>query len=352
MTAADELYMHRALELAALGQRRVSPNPMVGCVIVYDGRIIGEGWHRQFGGPHAEVHAVQAVADKTLLPKSRLYVTLEPCSHYGKTPPCADFLLTHGIRDVMICNTDPNPLVAGRGIRKLLEAGCQVHTGLLEEEGLQLNRRFFTFQEQKRPYVVLKWAETADGFIAKPDFCQAWITQPLSRKLVHKWRTEEQAIMVGTRTARYDNPRLDVRLWAGNSPVRVVLDRHLSLPQQHHLHDRSVPTLVYNCQRKDAEENLEYVLLSPQEDLLPQIMDDLYRRNMQSVLVEGGAVLLQSCLRSGRWDEARVFRSVIRFGEGVKAPAFNLAGLTATYQFGEDQLLVFQNGFSSKPAGS
>lgn len=345
MTTADELYMRRALDLAALGRKSVPPNPMVGCVIVYDGHVIGEGWHSYFGGPHAEVNAVHAVADKSLLPKSRLYVTLEPCSHYGKTPPCADFLLEHGIRDVMICNTDPNPLVAGRGIRNLLDAGCRVHTGVLEEMGLHLNRRFFTFHQRKRPYMLLKWAETADGFIAKPAFRQTWITQPLARKLVHKWRTEEQAIMVGTRTARHDNPRLDARDWSGESPLRVVIDRQLSLPREHHLLDRSIPTVVYNCQREGSGENLQYVRLGPQEDFLAQITDDLYRRNVQSVLVEGGTVLLESCLRSGLWDEARVFRSGIALGEGVKAPTFCLSGLKTTYTVGEDQLLMFQNPF-------
>jgi diaminohydroxyphosphoribosylaminopyrimidine deaminase/5-amino-6-(5-phosphoribosylamino)uracil reductase len=316
---------------------------MVGCVITYDGRIIGEGWHQQYGGPHAEVNAVRSVQDQSLLPKSRLYVTLEPCSHYGKTPPCADFLLEQGVRDVVICNTDPNPLVAGRGIRKLLEADCKVHTGLLEDLGLHLNRRFFTFHRRKRPYLLLKWAETADGFIARPDFRQEWITQPLARKLVHKWRSEEQAILVGTRTALHDNPRLDARDWSGESPLRIVIDRQLDLPTAHHLFDRSIPTLVYNCQRADTAENLAYVRLEPEEDLLPQIIYDLYGRNVLSVLVEGGTGLLETCLRSGLWDEARVFRSRIAFGEGIKAPTLSLAGLISQEAIGDDQLLFFQN---------
>ena len=337
------MYMRRALDLALLGQKTVSPNPMVGCVITYDGRIIGEGWHQQYGGPHAEVNAVRSVQDKNLLPKSRLYVTLEPCSHYGKTPPCADFLLEQGVRDVVICNTDPNPLVAGRGIRKLLEADCKVHTGLLDDLGLHLNRRFFTFHRRKRPYILLKWAETADGFIARPDFRQEWITQPLALKLVHKWRSEEQAIMVGTRTALHDNPRLDTRDWSGRSPLRIVIDRQLCLPATHHLFDRSLPTLVYNCQRTETAEILDYVRLEPEEDLLPQIIADLYGRNVQSVLVEGGTGLLETFLRSGLWDEARVFRSRIAFGEGVKAPNLSLSGLITQEAVGNDQLLFFQN---------
>jgi diaminohydroxyphosphoribosylaminopyrimidine deaminase / 5-amino-6-(5-phosphoribosylamino)uracil reductase len=343
MTSADELYMCRALDLAGLGQKRVAPNPLVGCVIAHDGQVISEGWHQFFGGPHAEVNAVNAVKDQSLLPKSTLYVTLEPCSHFGKTPPCADFLLRHGIRKVMICNTDPNPLVAGRGIRKLLDGGCEVHTGVLEERGLQLNRRFFTFHQRQRPYISLKWAETADGFIAKPEFRQTWITQPLARKLVHKWRTEEKAIMVGTHTARHDNPRLDARDWTGDSPLRIVIDRQLALPDDLHLFDRSIPTIVYNCQHEGKEDNLEYALLQQEEDLIVQVMDDLYRRNVQSVLIEGGTVLLQSCLRSGLWDEARVFRSAIVFGEGIKAPTLGLEKLKAQHTIGGDQLLIFQN---------
>ncbi|MDB5263994.1 MAG: riboflavin biosynthesis protein RibD, partial [Adhaeribacter sp.] len=193
--------MRRALELALLGRGNVAPNPMVGCVIVHENKIIGEGWHQQYGGPHAEVNAINNVADKSKLPASRVYVTLEPCSHYGKTPPCADLLIRHGIKEVIICNTDPNPLVKGNGIRKLLDTGCSVQTGLLEPEGSELNRFFFTYHTRKRPYIVLKWAETADGFLGKTDSTPFWITSNLSKKLVHKWRTEIQAIMVGTRTA-------------------------------------------------------------------------------------------------------------------------------------------------------
>ncbi len=224
MLASDQIFMRRALELAALGQGKVSPNPMVGCVIVHQNRIIGEGWHQQYGGPHAEVNAINSVRNKKLLPDSRLYVTLEPCSHYGKTPPCADLLLQHNVRDVVICNTDPNPLVKGAGIRKLLDAGCQVHLGLLEEEGLALNKGFFSFHSRQRPYIILKWAETADGFIGKQNKEPLWISDRISKKLVHKWRSEIQAIMVGTRTAEVDNPQLYTREWTGKNPVRITLD--------------------------------------------------------------------------------------------------------------------------------
>ncbi|WP_187262850.1 bifunctional diaminohydroxyphosphoribosylaminopyrimidine deaminase/5-amino-6-(5-phosphoribosylamino)uracil reductase RibD [Pontibacter beigongshangensis] len=345
MTSADELYMRRALELAALGRGAASPNPMVGCVIVHNGAIIGEGWHQQYGGPHAEVHAVQAVPDKSLLPGSRVYVTLEPCSHFGKTPPCADLLISSGVRDVVICNTDPNPLVAGRGIKRLQEAGIQVQTGLLEAEGLKLNKRFFTFQNLKRPYIILKWAETADGFIAGPGCERVQISGRLARRLVHKWRTEEQAIMVGTRTALHDNPHLDARHWPGRKPLRIVIDRQLQLPPHLHLFDGSQPTLVYNyLKQEQMQENLSFVQLDEQQDLLPQLFHDLYQRNVLSVLVEGGTYLLESLLQAGLWDEAFIFKNANKtLGAGIKAPAMATGRLKEMQTFGSDLLFHFNN---------
>ncbi|MDX5348626.1 MAG: bifunctional diaminohydroxyphosphoribosylaminopyrimidine deaminase/5-amino-6-(5-phosphoribosylamino)uracil reductase RibD [Hymenobacteraceae bacterium] len=345
MTASDKQYMQRALELAQLGSGNVAPNPMVGCVVVHREQVIGEGWHQQFGGPHAEVNAINAVSDKNLLSESRVYVTLEPCSHYGKTPPCADFLLANGVRDVVICNTDPNPLVAGNGIRKLMEAGCQVKVGVLEEQGLELNKRFFTFQEKKRPYIILKWAETADGFIAKPEYKQEQISSALAKKLVHKWRTEEQAIMVGHRTALHDNPRLDAREWSGKNPVRIIIDKNLTLPPHLHIFNQNQPTIVYNAVKTAEAENLIHVKLQEDENLLPQLLQDLHQRNIQSVLVEGGTVLLEHFIKSGIWDEARIFRSKKIFGEGIKAPAIGFAQLQQVQQLGEDQLLVFATVF-------
>ena len=344
MTSADELYMRRALELAALGRGAASPNPMVGCVIVHNDVIIGEGWHRRYGGPHAEVNAVQAVQDKSLLPESRVYVTLEPCSHYGKTPPCADLLISSGVRDVVICNTDPNPLVSGRGIRKMQEAGIQVQTGLLEAEGLELNKRFFMFQNLKRPYIILKWAETADGFIAGPGCERVQISGKLARRLVHKWRTEEQAIMVGTRTALHDNPHLDTRHWPGRNPLRIVIDRQLQLQPHLHLFDGSQPTLVYNyLKTEQTQENLSFVQLQEQQDLLPQLFHDLYQRNVLSVLVEGGTYLHESLLLAGLWDEAFIFKNTNKtLGAGIKAPAMVSGRLKSTQTFGSDLLLHFE----------
>ncbi|MFD2246599.1 bifunctional diaminohydroxyphosphoribosylaminopyrimidine deaminase/5-amino-6-(5-phosphoribosylamino)uracil reductase RibD [Pontibacter ruber] len=344
MTPADKLYMQRALELAKLGSGYTSPNPMVGCVVVHEGRIIGEGWHKAYGGPHAEVNAIAAVADKSLLPRSRVYVTLEPCSHFGKTPPCADLLISSGVRDVVICNTDPNPLVAGRGIKKLLEVGAQVEVGVLEEEGLDLNKRFFTFHTTKRPFILLKWAETADGFVAGPNCAQVQISGKLSQRLVHKWRAEEQAILVGTRTALHDNPRLNTRHWSGKSPLRLVIDRQLQLPGHLHLFDKSHPTVVYNYKKQEEHENLYFVQLQEEEPLLSQIMQDLYQRKVLSVMVEGGTYLLDSLLQEGLWDEAMVFRSMSqRIGEGIKAPAMLNGQLQEVQSIGSDQLFHYKN---------
>lgn len=343
MTSSDILYMRRALELARLGQGSTAPNPMVGCVIVHEDRIIGEGWHRQYGGPHAEVNAIQAVQEKHLLPASRLYVTLEPCSHYGKTPPCADLLLEHKITDVWICNTDPNPMVQGRGIRKLLDAGCRVHVGLLEKEGLELNKYFFTFHRLQRPYITLKWAETADGYIGRQDGQQQWISGALPRLLTHQWRASQQAIMVGTRTAAADNPRLNTREWTGPDPLRLVLDRQLTLSGALRLFDHSQPTLVYNVHKAEKAHNLEWVKLPDSPDLMPAILADLYVRNILSVMIEGGAALLQGLLQTGLWDEAYVFKSPRNLeAPGIAAPFMPLARMQHLHRLGNDTLVVYR----------
>ena len=338
----DHLMMRRALDLARLGAGYVRPNPMVGCVITHEGRIIGEGWHQQYGGPHAEVNAMQSVTEPQLLPGSRVYVTLEPCSHFGKTPPCADLLIEKQVAEVVVCNLDPNPLVAGQGLQKLRDAGIRVETGLLEAEGRWLNRRFFTFQEQQRPYVVLKWAETADGYLAGPYFQPVPISGELARIAVHQWRAEEQAILVGTRTALHDNPQLNVREWPGQSPLRLVIDKNLSLPPTHHLFDSSQATVVYTYRERTAKEGVDYVMLSEAEDLFPQILQNLARRTVQSVLVEGGPTVLNSLLKDGLWDEARVIRAPKRLGGGVPAPHLGLAGLHERFALGEDEVFIYR----------
>lgn len=338
----DTLMMRRALDLARLGTGYARPNPLVGCVVTHQGRIIGEGWHQRYGGPHAEVNALAAVTERHLLPQSRVYVTLEPCSHYGKTPPCADLLIEQQVGEVVVCNLDPNPLVAGRGIQKLREAGIRVETGLLAAEGRHLNRRFFTFQEQQRPYVVLKWAETADGYLAGPYFQPVAISGEVARVAVHQWRAEEHAILVGTRTALHDNPRLNVREWPGQDPIRLVIDKNLCLPPTHHLLDGSQPTVVYTYRERAGKDHLDFAPLSEAEDLFPQILADLYRRNVQSVLVEGGPTVLNSLLKDGLWDEARVIRSPRHLGGGVASPHISLTGLREQFQLGTDEVFVYQ----------
>ena len=360
-----EHFMLRALELATLGRGFVSPNPMVGCVIVHESpgqepRIIGEGWHQRYGQWHAEVNAIRSVApsDEHLLPESTVYVTLEPCSHFGKTPPCADLLIEKRVRRVVCCNDDPNPLVAGKGFQKLREAGIEVTTGVLANKGRELNARFFTFMEKRRPYIILKWAETADGFIARPDYQPVPITGPLAQRLVHRWRTEEDAIMVGTNTARYDNPRLNVRLWPAQpeqQPTRVVIDKNRTLPDTLHLFDGSQPTLVYGItppqpspqtiggslenlsQSTVSSERVEAIQLDGHAPLLPQLITDLYNRKIQSMFVEGGTVLLQSLMEAGLWDEMRVFRSQKLLGNGIKAPTIR-GKLVSREMVGDDEL--------------
>ncbi|GAB2946088.1 bifunctional diaminohydroxyphosphoribosylaminopyrimidine deaminase/5-amino-6-(5-phosphoribosylamino)uracil reductase RibD [Hymenobacter coalescens] len=343
-TAHDHLLMRRALDLAVLGAHTARPNPMVGCVVAdAEGRVVAEGWHEQYGGPHAEVNALAAVPAGVDLAQCRVYVTLEPCSHFGKTPPCADLLIARGVRDVVVCNDDPNPLVAGRGYAKLREAGIRVRTGLLAAEGRQLNRRFFTVQERNRPYLILKWAESRDGFVAGAGGQPVPISGPAAKMLVHRWRTEEQAIMVGTRTALNDNPQLNVREWPGPNPLRLVIDRGLTLPATHHLLDGTQPTVVYTNGQHDDADNLSFVSIPAQTDMLPAILDDLNARRVQSVLVEGGPALHTLLLQAGLWDEIRVLRSrTVRIGAGgVVAPPLSLTGLREHRVIGNDELFVF-----------
>jgi diaminohydroxyphosphoribosylaminopyrimidine deaminase / 5-amino-6-(5-phosphoribosylamino)uracil reductase len=357
-----EIYMRRALELATLGRGAVSPNPLVGCAIVHDqqggtGRVIGEGWHQRYGQAHAERNAIEAVRpeDEHLLSESTAYVTLEPCSHVGKQPPCADLLIEKQIGRVVICNGDPYHEVAGRGIAKLRDAGIPVEIGLLADEGRQMNARFFTFVEQQRPYIILKWAETADGFIGgaafRPGDQQVQISGPLSQRLVHRWRAEEDAILVGTNTARIDNPRLNVRLWPGRSagavdspggrdPLRIVLDRHLTLPGNLNLFDGSQPTLVLH-QRTDFQNFDMNNVFHSFAHSLNHSMEILHQRRIQSVLVEGGAATLNSFLDAGLWDEIRLLRAPLTLGAGVKAPATK-GQLVSRERIGADDLLTFQ----------
>lgn len=346
-------YMRRCLQLAANGLGMVAPNPMVGAVIVCDSRIIGEGYHRRYGEAHAEVNAIANVTDKSLLCKSTMYVNLEPCSHYGKTPPCSDLIIAHRIPKVVIANIDPNPKVAGRGIKKMREAGIEVITGILEEEGEWLNRRFFTFQRNHRPYVQLKWAQSADGFLDRHrgENCEippVQISSEFTKLLVHKARTEEAAIMVGTNTAIKDNPKLTARRWIGKHPVRVVVDRQLRIPQQYHLFDQSIQTLVYTEQKPARKTNLTYIRINFAENLVEQIMDDLYKRNILSIIVEGGQILLKTFINAGIWDEARIETAPLWLGDGVPAPRLD-GKVTETQLYGDIQILtIIPNSISGQ----
>jgi diaminohydroxyphosphoribosylaminopyrimidine deaminase/5-amino-6-(5-phosphoribosylamino)uracil reductase len=335
----DELYMQRALDLAQLSRGSVSPNPLVGCVIVHNNVIIGEGRHEKYGEAHAEVNAIASVKDQSLLKGSTVYVNLEPCSHFGKTPPCADLLVKHQIKKVVIANIDPNPLVSGKGIQKLKDAGIEVITGVLEAKGNELNKRFFTFLERKRPYIILKWAETADGFIARENFDSKWISNEHSRQLVHKWRSEEDAVLVGTATALHDNPALTVRDWSGRNPTRIVLDRYNRLPKTLTLFDGQQQTICYTVSKSESQENLEFVKLN-ESSFQHSLLEDLAKRNIQSIIIEGGATTLQQFINSALWDEARVFTSDKEFGSGIAAPQFN-GNLTATESVFNDTLAFY-----------
>lgn len=317
--------MNRCLELASNGLGYVAPNPLVGCVIVHEDKIIGEGYHRAFGTPHAEIHALESISDKSLLPDSILYVNLEPCSHYGKTPPCSDMIIQSGIRQVVIANQDPNEKVNGRGINKLKEAGIKVRLGLLENEAKFLNRRFYIFHSLKRPYIILKWAQTADGYIDRKREETATggavISGKESRQLVHKWRSEEQSIMVGTNTVQLDNPELTTRLYNGKNPIRIVIDRKLSLDSQMKVFNDSAATLVLNESKSAQNASLEYIAINF-DDFAGDFCSLLYERNIQSVFVEGGSKLLDYFIQNDLWDEVRIFTSRMKFGDGVNAPEF------------------------------
>ncbi len=341
-------FILRALELATLGRGHVSPNPMVGCVITHQSgdsapRIIGEGWHQRYGEWHAEVNAIRSVRpeDTHLLPDATVYVTLEPCSHWGKTPPCADLLIENRVKRVVCCNDDPNPLVSGQGFEKLRAAGIAVETGVLADLGRQLNARFFTFFEKKRPYIILKWAETADRFIAGEQGRQVKISGDLAHRLVHRWRSEEDAIMVGTNTARLDNPRLNTRLWPGKNPTRIVIDNHLSLDQTLHLFDGTQPTIVFHQRENQTIPEHPNVIHALTNSLIHSLTT-LHERKIQSVLVEGGTALLNSFIEAGLWDEMRVFRSQTMLGVGIAAP--NVQGkIMSREMVGADELTLYRN---------
>jgi diaminohydroxyphosphoribosylaminopyrimidine deaminase / 5-amino-6-(5-phosphoribosylamino)uracil reductase len=332
----EELFMQRALELAELGRGSVSPNPLVGCVIVHDGRIIGEGWHQKYGEAHAEVNAVNSIVDRSLLANSTVYVTLEPCSHFGKTPPCADMLIRENVKKVVIGNVDINPLVSGEGVKKLRASGIEVLTGILEAQASELNKRFFTFIKKKRPYIILKWAETSDGFTARENYDSRWISNELSRQLVHKWRSEEDAILVGTKTAEHDDPQLNVRDWSGRDPLRLVIDKFLKLPHSLKLFNGNQRTMCFNVVKNEQRNNISFVRLD-EDKFLNQLIEYIYAEKIQSVIVEGGAQTLQSFIDAELWDEARVFVNSKCFENGIAAPKLH-GEIKSTHEIQSDTL--------------
>ncbi|WP_115814443.1 bifunctional diaminohydroxyphosphoribosylaminopyrimidine deaminase/5-amino-6-(5-phosphoribosylamino)uracil reductase RibD [Flavobacterium aquicola] len=341
-----EKYMSRCIALAKNGLGTTYSNPMVGSVIVYDGKIIGEGWHKKAGEPHAEVNAVNSVQDKSLLSKATIYVSLEPCSHFGKTPPCCDLIIKNKIPNVVVGTVDPFSEVSGNGIKKLIEAGIHVTVGILEEECNELNKRFFTFHQKKRPYIILKWAQSQDDFIApleKLEKKPVWITNTYSRQLVHKWRTEEQAILVGTQTVLDDNPKLNARDWYGNNPVRLVLDQNSRIPKGNAVFDNQARTIVFtNSQNTIPEENTTFERIDFKQNIASQIADSLYKNNIQSVIIEGGLRTLQTFIDADLWDEARVFRGNINLGKGIQAPLLPKTN-SEKHLIERDELTILRN---------
>lgn len=315
--------MQRCLQLAAMGAGQVAPNPMVGAVLVFAGRIIGEGYHQQYGEAHAEVNCINSVADadKAFIEKSTLYVSLEPCAHFGKTPPCADLIIKNRIPEVLIGCRDSFVEVSGKGIEKLKEAGIQVTVGVLEKDCFALNKRFFSFHEKQRPFIILKWAQSSDGKIAGAGSERLLISNEITNRLAHKWRSEEAAILVGTNTALLDDPSLTTRLYPGKDPVRLVIDKELKLPGHLKLFDGSVRTIVFNFIKQADDGMLVYHKLDPNENILTQILAALHTQQILSVIVEGGSKLLQSFIDEGLWDEARVITNEeLKIGNGLPAP--------------------------------
>ena len=337
--------MHRCLQLAKLGAGTVAPNPMVGAVLVYKNSIIGEGYHQQYGQAHAEVNCINYVkaTDQSLIENSTLYVSLEPCAHYGKTPPCADLIIKNKIPNVVIGCRDSYTEVDGKGIQKLQQAGIKVVTGILGKDALELNKRFFTFHTKHRPYIILKWAQSADGKIANEDFSAVKISSEITNRLVHKWRSEEAAILIGTNTALHDNPSLTNRLWQGNNPIRLVIDRQIKLPAFLYIFDGAVKTIVFNQVKNEEQPNVIFYKLTAGEDMLADLLNALHQLNIQSVLVEGGAVLLKSFIDKNYWDEARVITNQqLTIGDGINAPQLKNNSLINTEKIGSDLISFYK----------
>ncbi len=336
--------MQRCIALAKQGAGNVAPNPMVGSVLVYNDRMIGEGYHQQYGFAHAEVNCINSVQkeDELFISQSTLYVSLEPCAHWGKTPPCADLIIQKKIPRVVVGCRDPFEAVNGKGIEKLRSAGVDVTVNICEAECKELNKRFFTFHREQRPYIILKWAQTADAKMASVTDKRLFITNEFTNRQVHKWRSEEASILVGTNTALLDNPKLDVRLWTGKSPIRLVIDKELRLPQSLHLFDGSKQTIVFTQLQQKESKNLLYYKINKEENMASAICKACYQLNIQSVLVEGGSRLLQAFIDAGLWDEAKVITAQsLYLGNGLSAPLLREHQLTETEQLFSDTIHSF-----------
>jgi diaminohydroxyphosphoribosylaminopyrimidine deaminase/5-amino-6-(5-phosphoribosylamino)uracil reductase len=348
MNPQHERYMHRCLELAVKGLGQVAPNPMVGCVIAGENGIVGEGSHEAFGGSHAEVNALNSVENKASLKGTTLYVNLEPCDHHGKTPPCTDAIIASGIKKVVIGCIDPNPLVNGKGIEKLKANGIEVIVGAAERECIEVNKRYFTFYQRNRPFIILKWAQTSDGFIDKkrnsPSETPHKITEGEADMMVHLWRSQEQAIMVGTHTVIMDNPRLTARKTGSKTPVRVILDRELKIPTNYNVFDSSAPTIVFT-EKPGGNHGVEYINVNFDGSFITNLLKELYKKNIQSVIVEGGEKLIKSFVDKDLWDEAKVFYSAQKLGDGVKAPQFPFPS-RGEIRIGDNTLSLYRNKHS------
>ncbi|NTE01104.1 bifunctional diaminohydroxyphosphoribosylaminopyrimidine deaminase/5-amino-6-(5-phosphoribosylamino)uracil reductase RibD [Agrobacterium tumefaciens] len=346
---SDEFYLKRCLELAALAIGNVNPNPMVGCVIVANGKIIGEGYHQQYGQAHAEPNAVRQVMQRFgakaeyLFKQATAYVNLEPCAHFGKTPPCADLFVKHQLKKVVIGNRDPFDGVDGKGIEKLRNAGIEVVSGILDAECRYFNRRFFTRIEQKRPYIILKWAETANGYFATNDGHQKWISGALAKRLAHQWRTEEDAILIGKQTALMDNPQLTSREFPGKNPIRLVIDKNLQIPLTNNIYNAAAKTIIFNEIKTDVTDNIHYIQMEDMHFYLAQkIAFQLYLMDIQSVIIEGGAQILRQFLEASLWDEARIFTSSDSWNEGISSPAIK-GNLIEQIKIEKDKLSIYIN---------
>lgn len=341
----DERYIARCLQLAEKGKGAVAPNPMVGAVLVYDGRIIGEGFHQLYGQAHAEVNCFESVAeqDKQFIPQATMYVSLEPCAHYGKTPPCANRIVHEGVKRVVVCNTDPFEKVSGKGIQLLQSNGIEVLSGVLEAEGAWLNRRFFTFHRKRRPYIILKWAQTETTLFAPKDHARLQMSDEYSTRLSHQWRREESAILVGFTTAMNDNPQLIARYGQGNQPLRIALDKDLQLPYTHHLLSQAYPTWILNQHKEELNGNIRFIKLDFGTSIIEQLLERLFQSNILSLIVEGGATLLQNFIDANLWDEARVFETPNVIDEGINAPS--LSGFEQIFKtdLRQDKLRIYQN---------